>query len=248
MRTRGGSAVLVRRSVTAGWLAPIGWLFLVAGVMSVGWWVIDHGRGDAGATRRLAVAERTVLLEPGEVVLAEVPVAQRLWWDFFRGTHGVLAATDRRVLFVGIPPEPLLHRTPGPFEVVDASFRFARATGVREAPTRGGGLRVELASGTQRVELDVGSADAPAMRAVLDTMRDRIGQLRAAGEAERRAVEVSSAAARRATYHLVQPGEALELIARRYGTTTDSLLAWNALGAPRIVAGQRLLVRPGQAP
>ncbi|MBK8248406.1 MAG: LysM peptidoglycan-binding domain-containing protein [Gemmatimonadetes bacterium] len=79
-------------------------------------------------------------------------------------------------------------------------------------------------------------------------MRDRIGQLRAAGEAERRAVEVSSAAARRATYHLVQPGEALELIARRYGTTTDSLLAWNALGAPRIVAGQRLLVRPGQAP
>ena len=240
--------MLLRRPVTTRWLAPLGWIVLVAGVATVGWWVIDHGRGDAGTTRRLAVAERAVLLEPGEVVLAEVPVAQRLWWDFFRSTHGVLAATDRRLLFVGIPPEPLLHRTAGPFEVVDASFRFARAVGVREGSSRRGGLRLRLASGTQQVALEAMAVDAPAMRPVLDTMRTRIDHLRAAGEAERRAVEASSAAARRATYHLVQPGEALESIARRYGTTTDSLMAWNALGAPRIVAGQRLLVRPGQAP
>ncbi|MBL8959515.1 MAG: LysM peptidoglycan-binding domain-containing protein [Gemmatimonadetes bacterium] len=243
-----GGTVLLRRPVTMRWLAPLGWVLLVAAVAGVAWWVIDHGRSDAGATQRLAVAERAVLLEAGEVVLAEAPVAQRLWWDFFRSTHGVLAATDRRLLFVGIPPEPLLHRAAGPFEVVDASFRFAGAVGVREATTRSRGLRVRLASGTQVVGLEATAAAAPAMRAVLDTMRARRDQLRAAAEAERRAVEATSAASRRATYHLVQPGEALESIARRYGTTTDSLLAWNALGASRIVAGQRLLVRPGQAP
>lgn len=230
------------------WRAPLGWLVVLSLVAGAAWWVVERVGEDAAGARRLAVAERAALLEGGERILAEAPVVQRLWWDYFRGTHGVLAATDRRLLYVGIPPEPLLHRGDALRDVADASFRFARGVGVREEPRRRGGRTLHLASGTQQVALEASPNAAPALQAVLDTMRRRIDDLRAAADAERRAVEASSAAARRATYHLVQPGEALEFIARRYGTTTDSLLAWNGLTTPRIVAGQRLLVRPGQAP
>ncbi len=183
------------------------------------------------------------MLEGGEVVLASAPVTQRLWWDYYRRTYGLLIATDRRLLFLGVPPEPLLHRDAGPRELVDVSFRYARGVGVRRSPGRRG-MQVALASGSQREVIEGSGRDADALASVLDSMDARIAGLRAASDAERRAVEAAAAASRRAAYHLVQPGEALDAIARRYGTTTDSLLTWNNLTTSRIVAGQRLLVRP----
>ncbi|MGQ0767442.1 MAG: LysM peptidoglycan-binding domain-containing protein, partial [Gemmatimonadota bacterium] len=78
----------------------------------------------------------------------------------------------------------------------------------------------------------------------LGILDQAVARMDAAAEAERRAAEAAAAAARRAVYHLVQRGEALELIARRYGVPVDSLLSWNGLTNTRIVAGTRLLVRP----
>jgi membrane-bound lytic murein transglycosylase D len=79
---------------------------------------------------------------------------------------------------------------------------------------------------------------------VLAVVRRRQEALRLAAQAERRAAEATAAASRRAIYHLVQPGEALDLIARRYGVSVDSVIAWNRLPSSRITAGRRLLVKP----
>ena len=45
-------------------------------------------------------------------------------------------------------------------------------------------------------------------------------------------------------YHLVQRGDALELLAEQYNVTVEQLHAWNELLTPRIKVGQSLLVKP----
>ncbi|HEX4935809.1 MAG TPA: LysM peptidoglycan-binding domain-containing protein, partial [Gemmatimonadaceae bacterium] len=89
------------------------------------------------------------------------------------------------------------------------------------------------------------SRDRARLDSVLAVVTRRQDALRAASEAERRATEATAAASRRAIHHLVQRGEALEFIARRYGVPVDSLVKWNALTSTRIAAGRRLLVKPG---
>ena len=45
-------------------------------------------------------------------------------------------------------------------------------------------------------------------------------------------------------HHLVSPGENIWLIAKRYGISTESLLAWNHLNASaKIFPGEKLIVR-----
>jgi hypothetical protein len=94
--------------------------------------------------------------------------------------------------------------------------------------------------------LGVTALNRPKLDSTIAVATRRQGDLRAAADAERRAVEAAAAASRRAIYHLVQPGEALESIAARYGTIADSLRVWNKLATDRISAGRRLLVRPEQ--
>lgn len=203
-------------------------------------------RGDAEGSARLANAEVEAQLERGESVEQRVAVMQRNWWDYFRVTHGVLAATDRRLIFVGVPPEPLVTREFEPLEFLVRSIPFDRTADVQPARQFLGtlpGLQLSAAGARERFAysaIDRGRADS-----VVAVIRRRLGELRLANEAERRATEATSAASRRPIYHLVQRGEALDGIAARYGVAGDSLMTWNRLTSSRINAGRRLLVKPG---
>lgn len=204
-------------------------------------------RGDSEGASRIANREIDFLLQRGESVQHRVPVMRRHWWDYFRTTHGVLAATNRRLLYVGVPPEELLSRESEPRELEENAWMYdALREAQRSRSLPGTRPVVALAATGTRDRFFVERRDAGRLDTILTVIRVRQAELLAMQEAERRAVEVSAAAARRPIYYLVQAGESLELIATRYGTTVDSLRVWNALTGDRIQAGQRLLVRAGR--
>lgn len=231
---------LVRLLVTSAWLTAI--LATLAAIAAL----LYFHRGDPEGSARLANAEIEALLERGERVVWRVPVVQRHWWDSFRLTHGVLAATDRRLLYVGVPPEPFIPHGEEPQEFLEHSLPYDRAIVSQFARVFLGTMPgVQLTAGDGREVFGFAAHDRVRLDSVLSLVERRQAALRAASEAERRAAEATAAASRRAIYHLVQRGEALDFIARRYGVPTDSLVKWNALATTRITAGRRLLVKPG---
>lgn len=202
-------------------------------------------RGDPPRSARAIEREIEFVLERGEVVERRVPVTRRHWWHFFRVSHGALIATDRRVLYIGVPPASLLHRDAGPAETDVRAWSYAEGLAVarsRALPGRPAAVHLAGAGGSEMLLLagrDLRQADT-----LFALVGRHLEELRATREAERRAVEAARDAARRAIYHQVRPGESLTLLAVRYGANIDSLRAWNGLTTDRIAAGQRLLVKP----
>lgn len=240
-----------RRRVTAStrrmvrFLVTSAWSLLFLGIVAgIGVLIFLH-RGDAEGSARLANAEIEAQLQRGERVAQRVAVMQRHWWDYYRVTHGVLTATDRRLLFVGVPPEPLLPRGFEPQEFLERSIPYDRPVSVRFGRLDFGTRpALRLAMGDEREAFAFASMDRGRMDSVVAILGRRQAALRAASEAERRAAEATAAASRRAIYHLVQRGEALDFIARRYGVSPDSIVIWNNLPSTRINAGARLMVKP----
>jgi LysM repeat protein len=219
----------------------IGLLILIAGVVAY----LLTLRPDIPGARRLARNELQVLLEPSERVQSAAWARRREWWDGFRETYGILALTDRRVLFVGIPPRELVTPERGPQQFVILQLP-------RDATLRARRTRVDLGSApgvtieTDRDQLAFASTDRAGVDSVLaDVTRGRRSEA-ASVELSTRAREYERGVADRAVWHVVEAGDALASIAARYGTTEARLTEWNSLPSTTIRIGQRLLVKPGR--
>ena len=202
-------------------------------------------RPDVPGARKLARRELLVLLEPTEHVQAATWARRREWWDGFRETYGILALTDRRMLFVGIPPRELITPERGPQQFVimqlarDATLRVRRA---RVDLGTVSGVTVE----NDRERLAFASNDAAGVDSVLaDVTRGRRSDASVV-ELARRTREYEQDVSQQAVWHVVAVGDALASIATRYGTTEAQLTALNRLSSTTIKIGQRLLVKSGR--
>jgi LysM repeat protein len=217
-------------------------LLIVGGVLALA--TVLSPIGARRAARQAAVAELTSELEPGERVLARVYVSQRNWWDNFRESFGVLAATDRRLLFVGVPPAPWVRReADGPPELRAQSFPydapFTASTGRRllgtvpgvVVRTTAGDVAFLVPRGERQHARDIEQVVERALAARTEALeRDQASRIAPPPPAP---VYGS---------HTVRSGEAVTTIARRYRTSPDVIRQLNRLTSDRIRIGQRLRV------
>lgn len=218
-------------------------LLIVAGVLALA--TVLSPIGARRAAREVANAELAAELDPGEHVLARSYVSQRNWWDNFRESFGVLAATDRRLLFVGVPPAPWVRGSgrDGPPELRAQSFPY-------DAPFTADTRRLLLGM-VPGVVVRTTAGDVPFLvpRGERQHARDiervveraLVARTEAAERDQLSRVAPPPPAAVYGT-HRVSPGEAVTTIARRYRTTPDVIRQLNRLPNDRIRIGQRLRV------
>jgi hypothetical protein len=165
--------------------------------------------------------------------------------DYFRATRGILALTDKRLIYVGLAPRDII----GPEEAAPAfesrEFSFDTTTSVVAGHAMLGAVHaIVLRQNGQRQVFAVGDADWPAAREIIAAIGGHHEAQRTEAARNRRAQEVADSIARAPKWHVVSRGEALSSIATMYNTTSEQLRALNALTSDRIRVGQRLLVKP----
>ena len=227
-------------------------LVTLALVVIVGQMVIHSMRAEPRDARMIADRELSVnVLEPGEKLETAVSVVQRSPIDYFRATHGVLALTSKRMVYLGLRPRDMLAPSDAPptFEQRDFPLDTAVSLTTGRAMlmlTRG----VVLKTPDETIRLAVPESSWPEAQKLAARMtgaRERAhaeavrqAELRKVADAEwKRAVE----AWKKPQYHTVRGGDALGSIATMWNTTAEKLQQMNKLPDNRIRVGQTLLVR-----
>ena len=182
----------------------------------------------------------------GEVLEAKAYVSQRHWWNYYHETNGLLATTERRILFIGVVPRGLIEPLEEDAPLLDVrSWPYDSVTVTPARLFLGTARGVAFASRAGREAFAVTDRDWSDLQRVTTLVRRRQAALREAAERERRTQEYVAWLARQPVYHVVRPGDALLTVAGQYGLTPDSLRALNGLPSDKIKIGQRLLVKPG---
>lgn len=223
----------------------IGTLVLVVGIAVFGYVFFMRGV-DIPEARELADRElESGTLRFGEKVHRKAHVYMRRPADYFRGTNGVLAATDERLIFIGVAPKDNLESTDAPPAIIVEEFVndtllevdpgrvfFLSAPGVE---VRRDGREVTFAAtGDHRAELDSLESYVNGTHTAQRELAAREARVRA------KVREIVNAP----LYYVVQRGDAISTIANTFGTTVENLQRWNRLDGPRIRIGDRMVVKP----
>jgi len=202
-----------------------------------------------------AIAERELrvnTLQPGEEVHRLVPVFKRPAISYFRATRGLLALTDRRLVYLGVEPRDIFAAPDLPPTFDQREFPLDTSVHVSSGRTMFGLAKaIIISTPTGSIRLGVpasAGASANLLVAAMATRRDRAVAQAALRGGEMKDIEKMRKAAeaqrRKAKYYVVRRGDALGSIATMWNTTTARLLEWNHLTANRIRVGQSLMVRP----
>jgi hypothetical protein len=218
-------------------LGIVGYLFFMRSV--------DLPEARAIAEREL----RTGTLRFGERLERAAHVYIRRPSDYFRGANGVLAATNERLIFIGVAPRGNLDSPDAPPVVLQQEF--TNDTLLQLNPSR-------IFFGTTRGVIAERDGQEGRYGATsrhwheLEELSNYVNQLQEAqrqeAARERRLREAVARIVAEPLYYTVKRGDAISTIADWFGTTMENLQRWNNLEGTRIRVGERLLVKPGTSP
>jgi LysM domain len=194
-------------------------------------------------------------LRPGERVVRTVPVFRRNGVDYFRATRGMLVLTDRRLIYLGVPPRDITGASDAPPTFDQRVFPFDTLTKLEPSFAMLGFSRaIRVESPTGNLNLGVPSSawqKARLMNLAWDGRRQRlyaIGVWAKRVRGARAALQKQLDAYRKQpVYHVVRPGDALSSIASWYETSPEKIQELNGLSGNKIKVGEKLLIRKGSS-
>ena len=220
-------------------------LVLVVVLLAVGLAVHVY-RTEPRPARQLVERElRGGIVAPDERLDRIATVFRRRPSDYFRATRGILALTDKRIVYVGVAPRDILgpNESPPAFESRDFGLDTTTTVAAGHA-LLGASHAIVIRQDGERNAFGVGDSDWADAVAIIAAVHAHQEAQRAAAARNRRAHEVADSIARAPQWHVVARGEALSTIATMYNSTPEKLRALNSLTSDRIRVGQRLLVKP----
>lgn len=200
--------------------------------------------GARRTARDAALREVEAQMDDGERVVARAFASQRRWTDMWRESFGVVVATDRRLLYVGAPPTPVLRpRDDGPLELLVESYPYDAAFTLEPRTIfRGRGRGLVLRTPAAQVDFIVDDASWSNARLVARASAEARGLATRAQQQVDETVRAAPTRAEEYVPHVVRRGETLTGLARRFRTSPDVLRQLNRLTSDDIKVGQRLRV------
>jgi hypothetical protein len=203
------------------------------------------------APKAWTAAERELqgdMLHYGEKVVRKAKVFMRRPNDYYRGSNGILYATNDRLIFIGVAPGSKFENDDAPPMIVSQEFpndTLLDLRGTRLYLMTAHGIRVTH-PGAPRGEFAASGGE----EAALDSLADYVNSIHAAQRTEaareKRLRQAVDALIREPLYYTVKRGDALFSIARKFETTPEKIQEWNQLVGDRVRIGQRLLVKPAK--
>jgi len=200
--------------------------------------------GARRTAREAAQQEVASQLSADERVVARAFASQRRWTNMWRESFGVVVATDRRLLYVGAPPTPLLRpREDGPTELLVESYPYDAAFTLEPRTLFRGYLR-GLVLRTPAAQVDFIVDDGSWATALMVSKASAAARKAVTRDEELLSATTRAPSAPAALYvpYIVQRGETLTGLARRFRTLPDVLQQLNQLTTDTIKVGQRLRV------
>ena len=203
---------------------------------------VDAPKAQAAAERELQGGT----LHYGERVEKKAKVYERRPTDYFRGLDGMLYATNDRLIFIGVAPSDKLESADAPPVVITQEYPNDTLLKVEHRRlfflTAHGAVIERPGYPTGRFGANRG--DEKSLDALIDYVTAVHAKQRADAAAERKLRDAVAAMIREPLYYTVRRGDALSLIATKFGATPEQIRAWNNLTSDRVKIGERLLVKP----
>ena len=224
------------------------WAIFLGGLLALlaGGYLLLMRHVDPQSARREILGELGSLpLEAGERVQGTAFVYARSPWDYFRSSHGVVAATDRRLIVLTMAPtdrfareieRPVIERREFPKDTTLHVSTGRAMLGLSRAVTF-------RAPGT-RARYEVFSSDWTRLQGLLGNVKHRQDSIYAAAAEAARQRAVLAEVMRQPIWYRIRRGDAVTSIAQRFNTTPERLREINHLANDRIRVNDSIMIKP----
>jgi hypothetical protein len=234
------------RSFTFIKQALLGIAALLAGLLVFGYFFfmrhVDAPKAQAAANREMQGG----VLHYGERIEKKAKVYERRPTDYFRGLDGILYATNDRLIFIGMAPTDKLESADAPPVIITQEYPNDTLLKVQHRRLyflTAHGVVLEH-PGYPIGQFGANRGDEKSLDALIDYVTAVHAKQRADAAKEQDLRRRVAAMVREPLYYTVKRGDALSLIATKFGATPDQVRSWNHLTSDRVKIGERLLVKP----